>query len=134
MEAGLDAEQTAAPQGGGSFRAPGPSKANSATTRMEAVQRFVRAFTYENMPWREAQEAGMLWAPLRKPHENALDPHWLARGSFTDVEHPELGRVVPLRHEQMARHGHRLVGRPARAAAERGRRRRSAARDRATCR
>jgi crotonobetainyl-CoA:carnitine CoA-transferase CaiB-like acyl-CoA transferase len=52
----------------------------------------VRAFTYENVPWREAQEAGMLWAPLRKPHENALDPHWLARQSCTDVEHPELGR------------------------------------------
>jgi crotonobetainyl-CoA:carnitine CoA-transferase CaiB-like acyl-CoA transferase len=59
---------------------------------MEAVQRFVRAFTYEHVPWREAQEAGMLWAPLRKPHENALDPHWLARRSCTDVEHPELGR------------------------------------------
>ena len=59
---------------------------------MEAVQRFVRAFTYDNVPWREAQEAGMLWAPLRKPHENAMDPHWLARQSCTDVEHPELGR------------------------------------------
>jgi crotonobetainyl-CoA:carnitine CoA-transferase CaiB-like acyl-CoA transferase len=35
---------------------------------------------------------GMLWAPLRKPHENALDPHWLARQSCTDVEHPEWGR------------------------------------------
>ena len=34
----------------------------------------------------------MLWAPLRKPHENAMDPHWLARRSCTDVEHPELGR------------------------------------------
>src|SRR5437660_10318012 len=34
----------------------------------------------------------MLWAPLRKPHENAMDPHWLARQSCTDVEHPELGR------------------------------------------
>ena len=45
----------------------------AATRRMEVVQRFVRAFTYENMPWREAQEAGLLWAPLRKPHENALD-------------------------------------------------------------
>src|ERR1700681_1931849 len=61
---------------------------------METVQRFVRAFTYENIPWREAQQAGMLWAPLRKPHENALDPHWIARGSCTDVEHPELGRSV----------------------------------------
>jgi crotonobetainyl-CoA:carnitine CoA-transferase CaiB-like acyl-CoA transferase len=59
---------------------------------MEAVQRFVRAFTYGNVPWREAQEAGMLWAPLRKPHENAMDAHWLARRSCTDVEHPELGR------------------------------------------
>ena len=34
----------------------------------------------------------MLWAPLRKPHENAIDPHWLARQSCTDIEHPELGR------------------------------------------
>jgi crotonobetainyl-CoA:carnitine CoA-transferase CaiB-like acyl-CoA transferase len=59
---------------------------------MEAVQRFVRSFTYANVPWREAQEAGMLWAPLRKPHENALDPHWLARRSCTDIAHPELGR------------------------------------------
>jgi crotonobetainyl-CoA:carnitine CoA-transferase CaiB-like acyl-CoA transferase len=44
------------------------------------------------MPWREAQDAGLLWAPLRKPHENALDEHWLARKTFADVEHPELGR------------------------------------------
>ena len=59
---------------------------------MEAVTRFVRAFTYENIPWREAQQSGMLWAPLRKPHENALDPHWIKRGSVADVEHPELGK------------------------------------------
>jgi crotonobetainyl-CoA:carnitine CoA-transferase CaiB-like acyl-CoA transferase len=59
---------------------------------MEAFQRFVRAFTYENIPWREAQEAGLLCAPLRKPHENAIDPHWLARKSVADIEHPELGR------------------------------------------
>ena len=59
---------------------------------LEAVARFVRAFTYENIPWREAQQAGMLWAPLRKPHENATDEHWLKRGSVTDVEHPELGQ------------------------------------------
>jgi crotonobetainyl-CoA:carnitine CoA-transferase CaiB-like acyl-CoA transferase len=35
----------------------------------------------------------MLWAPLRKPHENALDAHWLARQSCADVAHPELGRA-----------------------------------------
>jgi crotonobetainyl-CoA:carnitine CoA-transferase CaiB-like acyl-CoA transferase len=59
---------------------------------LDVNQRFVRAHTYDSVPWNEAQEAGLLWAPVRKPHENALDPHWLARGSFGDVEHPELGR------------------------------------------
>jgi crotonobetainyl-CoA:carnitine CoA-transferase CaiB-like acyl-CoA transferase len=60
------------------------------TTAM--VQRLIRAHTYENTPWREAQEQGLLWAPLRKPHENALDEHWLKRGTFAQVEHPELGK------------------------------------------
>ena len=44
------------------------------------------------MPWLEAQEAGLLWAPLRKPHENALDEHWIQRKSFADVYHPEHDR------------------------------------------
>jgi crotonobetainyl-CoA:carnitine CoA-transferase CaiB-like acyl-CoA transferase len=93
MEAGLSAEQAAGPQGGRFVPGTGPETTNAAQGPhpMEAVQRFVRAFTYENIPWREAQEAGMLWAPLRKPHENALDPHWLARQSCADVPHPELG-------------------------------------------
>src|SRR5260370_14265851 len=34
----------------------------------------------------------MVWATLRKPHENEMDPHWRARKRCTDVEHPELGR------------------------------------------
>jgi crotonobetainyl-CoA:carnitine CoA-transferase CaiB-like acyl-CoA transferase len=91
IDAGLDAEASAAPTSGRYVPGTGPSTAKR-DLPMEAVQRFVRAFTYENVPWREAQEAGMLWAPLRKPHENALDPHWLKRQSCTDVEHPELGR------------------------------------------
>ena len=59
---------------------------------LDVVQRFIRAWTYADMPWREAQDAGLLWAPLRKPHENALDEHWLKRKSFADVHHPEHGR------------------------------------------
>ena len=59
---------------------------------LDVVQRFIRAWTYADMPWREAQDAGLLWAPLRKPHENALDEHWLKRKSFADVFHPEHGR------------------------------------------
>jgi len=91
MDAGLDAEKAALPTSGRFVPGTGPST-EKRDHAMEAVQRFVRAFTYETVPWREAQEAGMLWAPLRKPHENAMDPHWLARQSCTDVEHPELGR------------------------------------------
>lgn len=72
-------------------RAIGGSTA-AATSTTEFVQRLTRRFTYENLPWREAQSAGLLWAPLRKPHENATDDHWLGRGTFADVEHPELGR------------------------------------------
>jgi crotonobetainyl-CoA:carnitine CoA-transferase CaiB-like acyl-CoA transferase len=91
IDAGLDPEQATLPSSGRFVPGTGPSTAKR-DHAMEAVQRFVRAFTYENVPWREAQEAGMLWAPLRKPHENAMDEHWLARRSCTDVEHPELGR------------------------------------------
>jgi crotonobetainyl-CoA:carnitine CoA-transferase CaiB-like acyl-CoA transferase len=91
MAAGLDAQQTVAPRGGRFVPGTGPID-QKRDHGMEAVQRFARAFTFENLPWREAQEAGMLWAPLRKPHENAVDPHWLKRESVADIEHPELGR------------------------------------------
>jgi crotonobetainyl-CoA:carnitine CoA-transferase CaiB-like acyl-CoA transferase len=91
MEAGLDPDKATVPTSGRFVPGTGPST-QKRDHAMEAVQRFVRAFTYENIPWREAQEAGMLWAPLRKPHENAMDPHWLARQSCADVEHAELGR------------------------------------------
>ncbi|MEA3157295.1 MAG: hypothetical protein QOK44_4884, partial [Betaproteobacteria bacterium] len=91
MAEGFNLEQMAAPKGGRFVPGTGPVKTGR-DEGMEAVQRFVRSFTYENIPWREAQDAGMLWAPLRKPHENAVDPHWIKRGSVADVEHPELGK------------------------------------------
>jgi crotonobetainyl-CoA:carnitine CoA-transferase CaiB-like acyl-CoA transferase len=58
----------------------------------EVVQRWVRKYTYANMPWRAAQEAGLLCVPLRKPHENTVDEHWMKRTTFSEVDHPELGR------------------------------------------
>ena len=72
---------------------PGTAASDASRAHMlDIVQRFVRAWTYADMPWREAQDAGLLWAPLRKPHENALDEHWLTRRTFADVHHPEHGR------------------------------------------
>jgi crotonobetainyl-CoA:carnitine CoA-transferase CaiB-like acyl-CoA transferase len=58
------------------------------------IQRFVRRFIYDEVPWHEAQQAGLLWSPIRKPEENAVDEHWLERGTFADVEHPEIGRTL----------------------------------------
>jgi crotonobetainyl-CoA:carnitine CoA-transferase CaiB-like acyl-CoA transferase len=72
---------------------PGSTASDEGRAHMlDVVQRFVRSWTYRDVPWLEAQEAGLLWAPIRKPHENALDEHWLQRKSFADVPHPELGR------------------------------------------
>ncbi len=72
---------------------PGSTASDEGKAHMiDVVQRFARAWTYNDMPWLEAQEAGLLWAPIRKPHENALDEHWLQRKSFADVYHPEYGR------------------------------------------
>ena len=97
---------------------PGTAGSDEARSHMlDVVQRFVRAWTYKDMPWLEAQNAGLLWAPLRKPHENALDEHWLARKTFAEIEHPELGRSLPLSDQQMAQQQDELAGRPPRAAA-----------------
>jgi crotonobetainyl-CoA:carnitine CoA-transferase CaiB-like acyl-CoA transferase len=69
---------------------PGSTASDESRAHMiDVVQRFARAWTYQNLPWLEAQETGLLWAPIRKPHENALDEHWLQRKSFADVYHPE---------------------------------------------
>ena len=72
---------------------PGTSATDEKSAHLlEVIQRFVRAHTYDDMPWAKAQAAGLLWAPLRKPHENADDPHWLARKTFSDVFYERHGR------------------------------------------
>jgi crotonobetainyl-CoA:carnitine CoA-transferase CaiB-like acyl-CoA transferase len=77
----------------GSRAIPGSSNQGEDNAHtQEVIQRLMRKFTYEGAPWREAQEAGLLCVPLRKPHENAMDEHWQVRKTFADVEHPELGR------------------------------------------
>jgi crotonobetainyl-CoA:carnitine CoA-transferase CaiB-like acyl-CoA transferase len=58
----------------------------------EMLQRLFGKFTFDDAPWREAQAAGLLLAPLRRPEENIVDDHWLKRDVFGVVEHPEIGR------------------------------------------
>ena len=74
---------------------PGSSAVGERSARlMDLVQRFVRKHSYDTLPWLEAQAAGIMCAPLRRPHENVADEHWQARGTFAEVEHPELGRSL----------------------------------------
>ena len=80
-----DLKETPPESGGASTR----SRGETAAHLQEVSQRLIRKFRFEDVPWREAQDLGHLWAPLRKPHENALDPHWWERGSFARVTHPE---------------------------------------------
>ncbi|HVY99783.1 MAG TPA: CoA transferase [Dongiaceae bacterium] len=93
---GMQADLSSAgqPADPSSRNVPGSARASERQLHvLDVIQRYVRSFRYDTMPWREAQEAGLLWSPLRKPHESALDPHWLSRGSFADIEHPEFGRT-----------------------------------------
>jgi crotonobetainyl-CoA:carnitine CoA-transferase CaiB-like acyl-CoA transferase len=75
---------------------PGSSAMSEQTARIaQLAHRFFAKYTYERLPWREAQEAGLLWSPLRRPHENLDDEHWQARSTFAEVEHPAVGRSLP---------------------------------------
>lgn len=56
----------------------------------DQVRRLVQRTRYGTDLWREAQDRGLAWAPVRKPEENAQDEHWRSRGAITRIEHPEL--------------------------------------------
>ncbi len=71
---------------------PGSGNTSELASRFqESLQRLTAKFTYADVPWREAQEAGLWVAPLRLPEESIYDEHWVKRGSFAPVAHPELG-------------------------------------------
>ena len=57
------------------------------------VNRFVQAFMFDREIWREMQEAGQTWAPVRRPEENTADDHWRSRETFIDVYRPECDRT-----------------------------------------
>lgn len=92
MEADLVDEE---PTAGGKTSRPIPGSGGTselADHTLEVFQRWARRFTYEELPWREAQEAGVICVPLRKPEENITDEHWLKRKTFSEVEHEDLER------------------------------------------
>ena len=92
------AKDLKAPDSNADLRArstPGSAAMDPETVHMlEVIRDFVGSYDYKDLPWREAQEAGLLWAPVRKPNENAIDEHWLMRHTFSDIEHPEIGQTL----------------------------------------
>lgn len=57
----------------------------------EVVQTFLATKDSEEV-FLAAQRHGVIWAPIREPHDSLNDEHFQIRGNFADVEHPELGR------------------------------------------
>ncbi|WP_432825544.1 CaiB/BaiF CoA transferase family protein [Dactylosporangium sp. CA-092794] len=54
------------------------------------VDKLIGQLCFDRDLWREAQALDLPWTPIRRPEENAVDPHWLQRGAFFEVHHPEL--------------------------------------------
>ncbi|UGQ11142.1 CoA transferase [Yinghuangia sp. ASG 101] len=88
-----------------------PGMEGGAARNMDAVEHTIRRYRFDDVPWREAQEAGLMWVPVRKPHESAYDEHWLQRGTFGDVEHPDLGRALRYPTSKWIATGTQWVGR-----------------------
>lgn len=79
----------------GARNVPGTATPNQrARVAIELAQRMIREFRYDRLPWHLAQEAGLLWVPLRRPEENLEDEHWWVRGTFAEIEHPGLDRTL----------------------------------------
>jgi crotonobetainyl-CoA:carnitine CoA-transferase CaiB-like acyl-CoA transferase len=60
---------------------------------LDVTRNFCRRLMFDREVWREFQAAGLTWAPLNRPEENLAEPHWRARESFFEVEHPELSET-----------------------------------------
>ena len=57
------------------------------------VDGFVASYLFERDVWRDGQEEGMAWAPVRRPEENIAESHWAERGALRSVGYPELGET-----------------------------------------
>jgi crotonobetainyl-CoA:carnitine CoA-transferase CaiB-like acyl-CoA transferase len=57
----------------------------------ELTDKLISRVLYDRDLWREGQNYGMPWAPIRKPEENVDDEHWKMRDAFFEVYHDELG-------------------------------------------
>ncbi|MFD7880139.1 CaiB/BaiF CoA transferase family protein [Streptomyces sp. NPDC059766] len=72
-----------------------PDVRDRAASRMYVsglINQLVSKFTFDEQFWLEGLAVGLTWAPIRRPEENAADGHFRRRGTFVEVNHPELDR------------------------------------------
>jgi hypothetical protein len=86
----------------------------------EAMQRLFAKFTFQDAPWREAQEAGILVAPLRRPEENVTTPTGGLAAPSPRWRIPS-SAVLHVHHGQVGVERDLVGGRPAGPADRRGR-------------
>jgi crotonobetainyl-CoA:carnitine CoA-transferase CaiB-like acyl-CoA transferase len=59
------------------------------------VEKLIAQTKFSDDIWRDGQNNGLPWAPVRKPEENVADEHWKMREAIVDIYRPRLGRSVP---------------------------------------
>lgn len=57
----------------------------------QVIQTFLATEDSDTV-WHAAQRHGVIWAPIREPHDSIKDEHFFNRGNFAEVAHPELGK------------------------------------------
>ncbi|MEZ2390600.1 CaiB/BaiF CoA transferase family protein [bacterium RCC_150] len=86
MEADLDGQD---------YTDPAIRSSREATDKLSAqVEKLVGRTMFAADVWRDGQDNGLPWAPVRRPEENIEDEHWRMREAFVDIHRPELGRSV----------------------------------------
>jgi crotonobetainyl-CoA:carnitine CoA-transferase CaiB-like acyl-CoA transferase len=58
------------------------------------VERLVGRHLYQRDLWKDGQDEGLPWAPVRRPEENVGEEHWAQRETFMQVNYPEIGKTL----------------------------------------
>jgi len=63
------------------------------TYRNDLVEQVVASLPAEEL-FHRAQALGLAWSPIRRPEDNLANEHLAARGTFTAIHQPEIGREL----------------------------------------
>jgi crotonobetainyl-CoA:carnitine CoA-transferase CaiB-like acyl-CoA transferase len=74
------------------------------TYRNDLIEQVVASMTADEV-FHRAQPLGLAWSPIRRPEDNLSNEHFAARGTFTKIDHPEIGREL-LYPQTVATDGH----------------------------